>query len=316
MRVDVVTYGETMAVFEGERVGPLRAGSATRLTFAGAESTVAIGVARLGGTSRWVGVLGDDPMGVMITSQLRGEGIDVSSVALHQQPTSLMLKERRTSEHSRVHYYRRDNAGSKLGPEHVLEEDIRSATILHVSGITPALSASAAAAVDRAIAVAAEHGVRICVDVNFRSRLWSATEAAEVLSRMVAAADIVLATTQEASLVTGVETDDPAAAARALAALGPTFVVVKQGSEGAVALVDGEEIVAPAHQVREVDPVGAGDSFAAGLLAELAAGRSPAEALATAGLVAALNVASQGDWEGLATRRELAELRLDADVLR
>ncbi|WP_264159743.1 PfkB family carbohydrate kinase [Actinomadura montaniterrae] len=103
---------------------------------AGAESTVAIGACRLGGAARWVGVVGDDELGRLIAMRLRAEGVLTGGIAVAADaPTSLILKERRTAATTRVSFYRRHCAGALLSPEHV-----RDAAVLHVTGITPALS--------------------------------------------------------------------------------------------------------------------------------------------------------------------------------
>jgi 2-dehydro-3-deoxygluconokinase len=316
MTVDLLTYGETMGLLDAERIGPLRLGGPMRLSMAGAESTVAIGVARLGGSGRWVGVVGDDEVGALIIRVLRAEGVQTDGVAVVDDvPTGLLLKERRSAGVSRVNYYRRGNAGSRLSPEHVRPEDVADARILHLSGITPALSATARQAVFDALDLAKRSDTTVCVDLNYRSRLWAPAEARPVLAEMAGRADIVLATAEEAALLTGGTSADAAEAARRLGGLGPRLAVVKRGADGAVACDDGRiRDVAPG-RADVVDPVGAGDAFAAGLLADLAAGRPAAHALRTAASVAAVNVACPGDWEGLPTRADLHQHRGD-DVLR
>lgn len=309
MTLDLLTYGETMGLLDSERIGPLRLGGPMRLSAAGAESTVAIGVARLGGSGRWGGVVGDDEVGRLITRTLRAEGVLTDAVAVEPDlPTGLLLKERRTSTASRVRYYRRGNAGSLLGPAHVRADHVADARVLHLTGITPALSSTASEATFAALELAAQVDTRTCVDLNYRRQLWDEGTARGVLTDMVKRADIVLATVEEAAMVaplSAVSSHDPAAAAGALAGLGPGLVVVKMGGAGAVAWAEGRIITVPPRRVVVADPVGAGDAFAAGLIADLARGRSVPEALETAAAVAAVDVACPGDWEGLPTRSEL-----------
>ena len=226
-----------------------------------------------------------------------------------------MLKERRSSGVARVVYYRRGLAGACLSPEHVRPDDVNRARILHLSGITPALSASARDAVFKALEVAQGADTRICVDVNYRSRLWSTAEARPVLTDMVARADVVLATADEVALLGGDPAASVAEAAARLAARGPSLAVVKLGAQGAVASSHGEVVRVDPVPAEVVDPVGAGDAFAAGLLADLAAGRPTSTALRTAAAVAAVDVACVGDWEGLPSRAEL-EPHQGADVVR
>jgi 2-dehydro-3-deoxygluconokinase len=316
MTVDVLTYGETMGLFESERIGPLRMGGPMRLSMAGAEATVAIGVSRLGGSAAWVGVVGDDEVGRLILRNLRAEQVHIDGVVIDpESPTGLLLKERRTAGLSRVSYHRRHSAGARLAPEHVLPEHVAQARIVHLSAITPALSASARQAVFRALELAAQAGRTTCVDLNYRSALWTAMEARPILMEVIKRADIVLATQREAALLTKHPMADPFEAATALGRLGPRLVIVKRGADGAVAWDDGRLHKVPAQPAQSIDPVGAGDSFAAGLLVDLARGRTAQEALQTAAAVAAVNVACPGDWEGLPSRAEIDMVRGD-DVLR
>ena len=315
LTLDVLTCGEAMGVLHSERVGPLRLGGAMRLAVAGAESTVAIGVSRLGGTSRWVGVVGDDEVGALVRRTLAAEGVETDGIVVDRdRPTGLMLKERRTASVTRVSYYRTHGAGASLAPEHISPTDVERARWVHLSGITPALSATARDTVRSVAEMAAASAARLCVDLNYRSALWRADEAVPVLTELVKRADLVLATLEEAALVVG-PVADPVAAASALAAMGPRTVVVKRGAAGATAWHDDALLDVAAVPTTMVDPVGAGDAFAAGLLADLAAGRQMAAALGTAAAVAAVDVSCPGDWEGLPTRSELDELR-GADVLR
>lgn len=314
----ILTYGETMAALKSATAGPLRMGGRFALSMAGAESTVAIGVGRLGGTARWVGVVGDDELGSLITMRLRAEGVLTDGVVTTDAaPTSLIVKERRTAAVTRVSYYRRHGAGALLAPAHVEEAHVREARVLHVTGITPALSRSAGDAVRKAVRLARELGVTVSLDVNYRSALWDAATARPVLTELARDADVLFAGLSEAAILTGGPAAGPEEAAARLAALGPRQVVVKLGAQGALAYQDGSAVRSPVISVPELDPVGAGDAFAAGFLTELASGRTPAECLETAVRSAAVNVACEGDWEGLPTRRELAVLtRGDDPVLR
>jgi 2-dehydro-3-deoxygluconokinase len=301
---DLVTLGETMALFSASKVGPLRHASTMDVGAAGAESNVAIGVRRLGYSAAWIGRVGGDELGELVLGRLRGEDVDVTGAVVDPgAPTGLMIKERRTSEVSRVHYYRRGSAGSRLSPDDVDVDRIADARVLHVTGITPALSATARAAVERAIDAARSGGTLVSLDINYRAALWSEEEAGDVLRVIVARADLVFAGEEEAALV--VAPTEPAAAALALAELGPRHAVVKLGAQGAVAAVDATSVHAPALPVRVVDPVGAGDAFVAGYLAAVLDGASAFECLRTACAVGAFAVTVPGDWEGLPTRAEL-----------
>lgn len=308
---DVVTLGETMALVAATGTGPFAVGSTARISFAGAESNVAIGLARLGHRAAFAGRLGADPLGQLIHDALRGEGVDVSAVHRDAEaPTALILREHRTADRVRVGYYRKGLAGSRLSPSDLAAVPIGSARILHVTGITPALSESAASCVRRAVEVARQAGVTVSLDLNYRAALWSKANAARELAGLVEQADIVFAGTDEAKLV--VDGDDPERLARELAKRGPSEVVIKLGEQGALALSSDEVVRAPGLRVSLVDPVGAGDAFVAGYLSARLDGLPAEERLVRGNVCGAFAVSVEGDWEGLPRRPELATL-FDAD---
>ncbi|MGW6817533.1 sugar kinase [Streptomyces sp. NPDC055005] len=310
----LVTLGETMAVLAPDRPGPLATGTSLRLGFAGAEATVAIGVSRLGHQASWTGRVGADSSGTMILDGLRGEGVDVTRARVdHTAPTGLMLRERRTPDHTRVTYYRRGLAGSRLAPEDIDPELVTRARVLHVTGITPALGDAPCAAVRRAVDLARTAGVTVSLDLNYRARLWTRQEAAAELFDLVTLADIVFAGPDEAALV--VPEAEPATMARTLLGLGPREAVLKLGARGALAATGSGEAVQDIVPVTLVDPIGAGDAFVAGYLAGLLDGAPLSDRLRLAATCGAFAVAAPGDWEGLPRRAEL-DLLHGEDVTR
>jgi 2-dehydro-3-deoxygluconokinase len=312
----LVTLGETMALFAASGVGPLRHQHTLNLHVGGAESNVAISVTRLGGHATWIGRVGDDELGDLVLAQLRGEGVDVRHVIRDAgAPTGLMVKSRRTSTVGRVTYYRRGSAGSRLHPGDLPLDALRAAGVLHVTGLTPALSASARAATFAAVEEARAVGVPVSLDVNHRAALWTADEAGPVLADLATRADVLFAGEDEAGLLgAGGEAD---LAVKALAALGPAQVVLKLGARGAVAVVDGAFVRIPPFPVVAVDSVGAGDAFVGGYLAELLLGADVGIRLRTAAACGAFVVTVPGDWEGLPTRRDLQLLSTpDGTVVR
>ncbi len=314
----VVTVGETMALLDAPASGRL-AGSSLPLGIGGAESNVAIGLARLGVDCTWASRVGDDALGTFLTREIRAEGVRVLATRDPDAPTGLMLKEHRNSRPWRVRYYRRGSAASRLSPADVeapvVAEAIAAADVLHLSGITAALGPSPLAAVERAVELAQANGTLVSFDVNYRATLWSDAEAAPVLARLAAAADLLFAGPEEACLVLDwsrptkpATFDDGELMARELAKRGPATVVVKLGALGALAVSGDEVHRAPALSVAVVDPVGAGDAFVAGYLSEVVAGAPVPDALRTGNACGAAVCAAPGDWEGLPTHAELAQL--------
>lgn len=313
----LVTLGETLGLLVAEEIGPLPLARRMTLSMAGAESNVAIGVARLGVGATWIGRVGEDPVGDLVERQLRAEEVRCY-VHRDPAPTAIMLRERRTATATTVLYYRHGSAGSHLAPEDLPDGVVESAEILHVTGITPALGAGPAAAVRAAVGRARRAGVRVSVDLNFRARMWDAATAAPVFRELVASADIVLAAEEEAAIALGPDFADagPDRLAAGLEELGPTEVIVKRGPRGATALIDGEQLDAEAVPVDAVDPVGAGDAFAAGYLAYHIIGAEPAERLSVAATAGAFAVTAPGDWEALPRPHELPLLTAQEGVTR
>ncbi|MFT4305814.1 MAG: sugar kinase, partial [Microbacterium sp.] len=258
----------------------------------------------------------DDGLGRRVARELRAEGVDVHAVVDPAAPTGLLLKETPSRGRTAVAYYRAGSAGSRLSAAD-LDLRLTAEDVVHLTGITPSLSESARGAVRHAVSLAERAGAAVSYDVNHRTRLWGVEEAVPVHRELVARATVVFAGDDEARLVTGSASDDPRALAEALAALGPTEVVITLGAHGALALVDGEELRLPAVPVDAVvDTVGAGDAFVAGYLAERLAGLPAAARLATAVRTGAAACLHPGDWEGAPTRAELAGTPAGDPVIR
>ncbi|MCY7298714.1 MAG: sugar kinase, partial [Ilumatobacteraceae bacterium] len=225
----VITIGETMAVF-GSRTGArLAHGPEVVLGIAGSESNVAIGLRRLGVDVTWVGRVGDDSLGELILRELNAEKVTVIADIDLQRPTSVMVKESRTAEDTRVWYYRSGNAGGAMTPEQLDERLIREASLLHVTGISLALSPTMAATIQHAVEIARRSNVLVSFDANYRGRLWSAESARAAYLEMLPQVDIFFASETEMRLMFGGAGELTALAKRA-ATLGPNEVVVTRGA--------------------------------------------------------------------------------------
>lgn len=315
MALEVVTLGESMILMIAEQAGPLREAVTFRRHVAGAESNVAIGLARLNHRSGWISRVGDDEFGRAVIFRVRGEGVDTSNVKIDDgAATGLLVRERREVGPIEQVYYRRGSAASRLSPDDLDPAYIRQARFLHLTGITPALSESCRQTVFAAAEIARAAHVSVVLDPNYRSKLWSRAEACKVLRDLVARCDILLPGQEEAELLTG--ESDAEVAARQLAGLGPRTVVVKLGGNGAMALSDGHVTRAPGVQLeRIVDPVGAGDAFAAGFLAAQLRGLEMVESLALANRCGAIAMTIAGDTESLPTWEQLTS-QISGDVRR
>jgi 2-dehydro-3-deoxygluconokinase len=282
--------------------GRLRHAGSVTLSIGGAESNVAIGLARLGVPASWVSALGDDELGELVLHRVRAEGVDTRAVRrVPDRPTGLYLREE-VAGALRVHYYRRGSAASTLAPGAFDPAVLGGAAFLHLTGITGALSPECAEFLPWAARTAREAGVRVSYDVNYRSRLWEPAAARAATEALLPHVDVLLVGDEEARALWG---EDDESSLERLADAGPAEVVLKLGARGCAAVVEGERVGSPGFPARELDPIGAGDAFAAGYLAATLWGLDPAERLRTANAMGAFCVQNLGDYEGLPSRREL-----------
>jgi 2-dehydro-3-deoxygluconokinase len=306
--LDVVTLGEAMTMFVAETPGPLEAAMRYSKRTAGAETNVAIGLARLGFKVGWQSRLGADSMARFLIAAITGEGVDCSRVSCHADERTGFLFKGRVDDGSDppVEYHRRGSAASRLGPDDVDATWIAGARHLHVSGVFAAVSASTLAAVRKAMAIARAHGRTIGFDPNLRPALWPSHAAmCEAINDLAAQADWVLPGLEEGRALTGL--DAPEAVARFYRERGARRVVVKLGAEGSYHddADAGGGFVPAVPVARVVDTVGAGDGFMVGVTSALLEGRSIAEAARRGAWIGARAVQVRGDTEGLPTRAEL-----------
>lgn len=298
----VVAAGETMVLATPRQPGRLRHAGELELKIGGAESNLAIALSRLGLSSGWVSNLGDDEPGQLVLDRVRGEGVDTSRVRrVPGSPTGLYLRERVGGE-ARVYYYREGSAASEMGPDGLDYDYFSEAEFVHLTGITPALSGSCLAFVKTLVKKLKESPARVSFDVNYRSKLWSAGEATEFVEEVLPAVDLLFVSGEEARAVWG---RDDGGLLRELREFGVDEVVLKHGKEGSLSLVGGEVFERPGFEVAEVDPIGAGDAFAAGYLAGALWEKPPEERLRIANAMGAYSVMTLGDYEGLPDRDEL-----------
>lgn len=301
--LEVITFGESMALFMPTGTKGIAYSSQFERLIGGAESNVAIGIARLGHTVGWCGHLGADPFGRIIAKTLRSEGVDVSRVHYSTEaPTGLMFREVVAGKSS-VYYYRRDSAASRMQPSGLDAEYIAGAKVLHITGITAALSASCRETLFEAIRIAKQQGVKICFDPNLRLKLWTIEEARPVLLALAAEADYFLPGLDELKLL--YQTEDFAEIIDRLKALS-AVTVLKGGEDRTYLLEAGMLSEVPYFKAKQVvDTVGAGDGFCAGFISGLLKGYSNLEAVRLGNLIGSMVVQMEGDWEALPTWEEV-----------
>ena len=301
--LDVVAAGEAMVLGVPQTRGRLRHAASLELKVGGAESNLAIALSRLGFPVGWASFLGEGEPGRLVLDRVRAEGVDTSQVrVVPGLSTGLYLREQVGAE-VRVYYYRAGSAASTMGPGAFDPDYLEGAKFLHLTGITAALSGECREFVPWAAERARESGARVSFDVNYRSRLCSPDEARGFAEEMLPLADVLFVSAEDAAALWKRSDED---FARELAQEGPEEVVLKLGGEGALlVLAGGETFAQPAFPVEEVDPIGAGDAFAAGYLAGHLWGVPPEERLRVGCAMGAFSVGTLGDYEGLPDEEEL-----------
>lgn len=303
----VTTLGEALVVMDPLSKGPLRHVGSFEKHLGGAEFNVAVGLSRLGHAVGWAGSLGDDEFGQEVLAFARGEGVDVSRASLdHEAPTGLYFKEWRALGQLRVHYYRAGSAASRMSFDGLDLEYLLSGEILHLTGITAALSGSCHGMTSDLISAANERGVTVSFDLNVRHTLLKGRDPREVLEPLAARADLLFVSDDEAELLFG--GGDPEHVREARREIRASTVVV-HGSEGAFAVEEAGVTEMPAYSVDVVDTVGAGDAFVAGFLSGRLRGWGAGECLDLANACGACAVTVPGDLKGLPTEEEAFALR-------
>lgn len=280
-RPRAVAFGEALAVLVQSAPGPLEDAETFRRSLGGAEANVAIGLARLGVATTLLTRVGDDGLGRYVRAELTRHGVDTS--AIEDDPhrrTGLYLKEvggdtglpaDLGAGRSRMLYYRTGSAGSALSPGYLrhpgVAAAIATADVVHTTGITPALGPEAAAA-QRELADRVAGRALVSFDLNWRAALWHGREAEgrRVLAGFLRASDIAFAGLDESEEVFGITTADRLR--RAFPE--PRFLLVKDGGAAVVAFDGAERVEVAPETVEVVEAIGAGDAFAAGVLAGMA----------------------------------------------
>ncbi|EGX59570.1 carbohydrate kinase [Streptomyces zinciresistens K42] len=293
--VDVVALGESMVTFLPSRPGRLADVPSFARGIGGAESNVACGLAAAGHRVRWVSRVGADAFGDHLLERIAAHGVDTSAVRIDpDRPTGIYFRtagDRATDAHE-VAYYRAGSAASAMSVDDVDLAAARSGRVLHLSGITAALSAGCLDLL-RALVAPREDGPLVSFDVNHRPALWRAPGGPAVLLDLARAGDLVFVGADEAEDAWGA-TGGPEAIRELLP--GPAVLVVKEGGRGATAFATGRPpVFVPAPHVDVVAATGAGDAFAAGFLSATLRGLPLRERLRHGHLWAAATLAAPGD---------------------
>jgi 2-dehydro-3-deoxygluconokinase len=265
---DLVTFGETMIRLTAEPGVRLEEAGTLRVTIGGAESNVAVALARLGRRTAWLSALPEHALGQRIAGELRRHGVDTAHIHWTTGRVGVYFMEPGAAPRpTRVLYDRADSAIARIDPAALDTSIVAGAGVLHLTGITPALSSAAQSACLRLANAAQAGGTPLSVDVNYRAKLWSPQAAAEGIQPLLDRATLLFCGAGDAATIWGL-TGEPSSIAQALLDRSAAqLVVLTLGEQGALALTrDGSWHKQPAIGVEPIDAVGAGDAFAAGFL--------------------------------------------------
>lgn len=264
---DVVSIGEVMIRLAPEQGVRLENARSLNVELGGTECNVVVGLSGLGRRCAWISKLADNELGRMVHRRIMETGVDVSRVTWAEARAGTYFVEFGMKPRpSKIIYDRKGSAASLMDPGEIDWDFLTSFKLVHLSGITPALSSSCLGVVSEAISRARESGKLVSFDVNFRSRLWTAGRARRTLEDLVRGCDVLFITRDDAMAVFGCG-GNPEEMLRDLAGrYNADVTVLTLGPEGAVAYQSGRFYADSGHEVEEIDRIGAGDAFDAGFL--------------------------------------------------
>ena len=300
--IDVVALGEAMLEFNQTTPGA----PGYLQGFGGDTSNAIIAAARAGARTAYLTRLGADMFGDELMALWQREGVDTAGVERDTQaPTGIYFVRHGPSGHA-FHYLRAGSAASRMSAAWLPRQIIERSAILHVSGISLAISATARDAVLEAMRHARHAGTRVSLDANLRLKLWSIDEARATLTEAIALADFFLPSLEDAVALSGLS--QPDAILDWAHRIGAAQVALKLGADGALVSDGHHRARIPGLRAPLVDATGAGDCFCGNLLARITRGDSILDAARYANAAASLAVQGFGAVAPLPRRREVEAL--------
>lgn len=286
---DIVSLGEPMVEFNQTKEG---AGRLYLQGFGGDSSNFAVAAARQGARVAYVSALGDDPYGAMLRALWEREGVDHSGVITNPEAYTAIYFVSHDEHGHHFSFFRSGSAASRLRPADLPRERIAAAKVLHLSGISLAISAGACDTGYAAIGIARSAGVKVSFDTNLRLKLWPVDRARAVMTDVIRHCDICLPSFDDIAAITGLT--DPDAIVDHCLGLGAGVVALKLGERGALVADARQRHCLLPHPCRPVDATGAGDAFGGAFVARLVAGDDLLAAGRYATAVAALSTEGYG----------------------
>lgn len=287
--MDIFALGEPMVEFNQTGEG---AGRLYLQGFGGDTSNAAIAAARQGARVGYLSAVGDDVYGRMLRELWTREGVDHEDVRTDAQAFTAVYFVNHDERGHHFSFLRRGSAASRMRPQDLPAARIAEAKVLHLSGISAAISDTACDTCFAAVAIARQAGVQVSFDTNLRLKLWPIARARAVMHELIRLSDICLPSLEDISAISGL--DNPDALVDYCLRLGARTVALKMGERGALVCDGGRHIRIAPHPCQPVDATGAGDTFGGALLARLVAGDDLELAARYAAVAAALSTQGYG----------------------
>jgi 2-dehydro-3-deoxygluconokinase len=290
--IDIVSLGEPMVEFN--QTGAAH-GRSYLQGFGGDTSNFAIAAARQQARVAYLSAVGDDPYGQMLRALWTKEGVDHTQVRTDSDAFTAIYFATHDAQGHHFSFFRSGSAASRMTPKSLSYASIAAAKVLHLSGISLAISESACDTCYAAIEHAKSSNAMLCFDTNLRLKLWSVQRARAVMSDVIAQSDLCLPSYDDVVAITGLT--DPDALVDHCLRLGARNVALKLGADGAILANSERRHRIPAHPCKPVDATGAGDAFGGALVARLLAGDDLLKAGRYASVAAALSTEGYGAVE-------------------
>jgi 2-dehydro-3-deoxygluconokinase len=309
-RYDVISVGEAMLRFTPPHGLRIEQTLSLDIAVGGAELNVAVAMSRIGARTAWLSKLPDTALGHILGNQARVHGVDTGHIIWTDAADSRLglffLESGAVPRAGEIVYDRRNSAAATMGPD---DWDwpalLRQTRVLHITGITPALSESCRALTFAAVAAAKEAGCAVSCDLNYRSKLWTPEEAAACLRELLPQVDVILTGSSDLKIIFGA-TGKPAELARWLreefgvpvASVGKRRGNAASGMQArrSVVATDRGVFTSPGAEFQPLDPIGAGDAYGAGFLYGLLTTDDEEQAVAMGDAMAALKHTVPGDF--------------------